>query len=159
MDHGLLARVTRAEPFSRAPALPMQLRESVLANTAFRRVLRTSDVPAPASARLQQVAMSLEPNEAIGWEQHAGVSQIFVVLAGAGRLSLGRAGDALDSREVDARSEPLAAGSVWVVEPHTWHNVRASASAGMKLLTLYTYSDPWSHAYGTVEQTRPVDRM
>jgi mannose-6-phosphate isomerase-like protein (cupin superfamily) len=146
----LLALVTRAEPGAKAPPLPDELERLARANDARVRVLRTPSIE-PESARVQQVAMRLAPGTDIGWEQHEQASQIFVVVAGTGVLRRGRSGDALDTREADATEREVRAGATWLVEPRTWHNVEATSE--LRLVTYYTFTEPWTHAYGSVVNT------
>ena len=134
----------RAEPFPRASPDPSALREAVLANRAYRRVLRTDIDSRARAARVQQVAMYLPHGERLGWETHATTSQLFVVVAGTGSALLGPQPNASS-----ARSFPLAPGSTWVVEPGTYHDVLANGAAG-ETLALFTVYVPAQHEYGEV---------
>ena len=124
----------RTEPFPAGSPDPVALRAAVLRNARYRQVLRTPsarDVPAPG-ARVQQVAMRLAQGGRLGREVHTDTTQIFVVLAGNGLAFL------------DDAQFPIAAGSVWVVEPGTSHDVQA-LSASLALFTVYA---PPHHPYG-----------
>ena len=144
----LYAIVSKSEPFERAPT-PAQLEKAVLDNTAFRRALRTPR-DGDLETRVQQVAMSLTRGEDIGWETHGDVTQVFIVVAGAGTLTRGTPGDPLANAESTAARFEVSAGDTWVIEPSTYHNVTATSST-LKLLTFYT---PPQHHYGTLEQVK-----
>ena len=132
------------EAFGRAPT-PRELAAAVHSNVAFRRVLRTG-------AHVQQVAMTLQPHETIGWERHGDVDQIIVVLEGSGTLLLGETTRSARPRTA-ASSVPLRAGTAptAVIERGTWHDV-AAGSAKMRLVVYYT---PREHAPGTVTVRKP----
>ena len=124
--------------------MPDQLDSAVRSNMAFRRVLFTG-------AHMQQVAMSIAPGESVGWEVHKHTSQYFAVVSGRGIYMRGRGGGGGGATERTAVSEHTA--GKWVVEPGTWHNVRADDDSNLplKLLTIYT---PPHHPPGTVDLTK-----
>ena len=130
------------EPFGEAP-LPGDLAKAVETNDAFRQVLRT---PSSTSvAPVQQVAMTLSAGQAIGWERHDEVTQIFVVYEGSGFLLRGRPRCAFTKSRERAERVPVAKGSTWVIEPRTWHDVEAAPDSTLRLLTMYT---PAKHERG-----------
>ena len=110
------------------------IEELALDNGFFRRVIFTTE-------HSQLVLMSLQPNEEIGREIHAGVDQFFRIERGDARFVFGEG------------EEHLAhAGDAVVVPARTLHNViNASPSEPLKLYTIYS---PPNHPDGTVHRTK-----
>lgn len=106
--------------------------QAVLANTAFRREIYTTE-------RSQIVAMCVQPGEDIGLEVHEGIDQVLFFLEGQGESVLG------------GHRGLVAPGDVVVVPSGTWHNFVNTGPAPMKLYTVYA---PPEHAPGTVHLTK-----
>jgi len=131
----------QSEPFSTSP-MPDELERAVLENTAFRRVLFTSH-RRPSS---QQVAMCIgNESSSIGWEKHDDTVQYFAVIEGSGTLVTSSSSSS--SNKNNAKRVKVSAGSKWLIEPGTWHDVESNGQ--LKLLTIYF---PSHHAPGTVHQ-------
>jgi mannose-6-phosphate isomerase-like protein (cupin superfamily) len=85
--------------------------------------------------------MTLAPGESIGWELHEGVTQMFTVIRGRGTFLRGTPRDATASARDRARVALVHEGSVWSVDPGTYHDVTAAADdtlLPLRLLTMYT---------------------
>ncbi|HVY46304.1 MAG TPA: cupin domain-containing protein [Minicystis sp.] len=106
--------------------------EAARTNDAYRRVLFTG-------ARTQLAVMTIPVGGDIGAELHANVEQIFVVVAGSGKLVLG------------GSERALAPGDVVVVTPGSRHDV---VNDGTEPLRLYTVYAPPNHLDGTVHATK-----
>ena len=133
----------QSEPFSTSP-MPDELERAVLENTAFRRVLFTSH-RRPSS---QQVAMCIgNESSSIGWEKHDDTVQYFAVIEGSGTLVTSSSSSSSSSNKNNAKRVKVSAGSKWLIEPGTWHDVESNGQ--LKLLTIYF---PSHHAPGTVHQ-------
>jgi len=159
------------------PPLPEELHEAVLRNTAFRRVLHT-DRRVPG-AHTQLVAMCVRDDT--GTEAHARTAQYFLVKDGRGTLELARRATARDVAERDrcvlqrasdddggggggdvlvrvTHSVPVQPGSAWLVEPGTYHNVRAEPRRGAPPLRLLTVYYPPHHPDTRVDTTHEAAR-
>lgn len=123
---------------NRAPT-PASLREAVLANKNFYRVLYTTISSAlPTDPRPQMVAMYLKPGESIGWEYHPEGTQTFILYDGSCTATQGVPREPADLSE--RTSAPMVQGDVWMVEQNTYHDVTANSS-GASLLAIYS----WPH--------------
>ena len=113
------------EPFA------IDMWQAVKENDAFRSVLFTGE-------HAQVVAMRLQSGERIGMEVHE-VDQLFFLIEG------------LAAVEVDGTHSVLGPGSILFVPAGSWHDIGATGSGGLRLLTIYA---PPHHAPGTVHRTR-----
>jgi mannose-6-phosphate isomerase-like protein (cupin superfamily) len=112
--------------------------KAVQQNSYFRQVLATG-------AKMQLVAMTLQPGEDIGLEAHADIEQLIKVEAGRATVSLGPSEDKVtEAHEVEA-------GWAVIVPPGTWHNVVNRGEGELRLSTIYA---PPEHPEGTVHRTK-----
>jgi mannose-6-phosphate isomerase-like protein (cupin superfamily) len=100
-------------------------------NELFRSVLFTGE-------HAQVVAMTLCPGESIGEEVHE-VDQLFVLIEG------------LAAVDVNGARSVLGPGALVYVPAGCSHDIGATGSGGLRLLTIYA---PPQHAPGTVHRTR-----
>lgn len=103
-----------------------------LVNTAFRRVIDTTD-------RSQLVLMCVPAGGEIGEETHTDTDQILVFVNGHG--------EAVFANE----RRPVSKGVVVVVPAGTQHNFLANAGEKLQLFTIYT---PPHHRANTVHATK-----
>lgn len=106
--------------------------QAALANTAFRRVLYTTE-------RSQVVLMCVQPGEDIGLEAHEGHDQVLYFLEGHGESLLG------EHRGL------IGPGDVAIVPSGVYHNFVNTGTVPLKLYTVYA---PPEHAPGTVHLTK-----
>lgn len=111
------------------------LKHTAKDNENFRQVLFTGE-------HSQLVVMSIEPDEDIGLETHAGVDQILYAVDGEGTAI------------VDGQAYQFEKGDVVCVPAGAKHNIVAGGDEPLKLFTIYS---PPQHAPGTVEETKPVE--
>lgn len=107
--------------------------EEVVGNTNFRKVLYTGQY-------LQLVAMTLQPKEEIGEEDHEGHDQFFHFVSGIGEVLIG-----------ETKYE-VVAGDMVIVPSGEVHNVTNTSET--EILELYTTYSPPEHADGTVHATK-----
>jgi mannose-6-phosphate isomerase-like protein (cupin superfamily) len=95
----------------------------------FRRVLCTTK-------QEQYVAMTLRPADRdLGRERHEGTTITYYVLSGRGEISHG-------APRKHQHWKALTAGTIAIVSPDSWHNVRIQDDAQEPLVFLATYSPP-----------------
>lgn len=107
--------------------------EVVAGNSNFRKVLYTG-------AHLQLVAMTLQPNEDIGEEDHEGHDQFFHFVSGEGEVLVGET------------TYQVTAGDVVIVPSGVLHNVTNTSDSAV--LELYTTYSPPEHADGVIHSTK-----
>jgi quercetin dioxygenase-like cupin family protein len=111
----------------------VMVREDLINNNAFRRVLYTGE-------QQQYVAMALRPGENIGLEQHENATQTVIAVDGKGEAI------------VADETEPLDAGKAVLIEPGTFHDVTADDNSWLRLLVIYS---PPLHPIGEIQYRKP----
>ncbi len=101
-------------------------------NRDFRRVVYTAP-------HIQVVLMSVSAGEEIGEEVHDEHDQMFLIIAGEGKVSVG------------SEKIPAHVGDLIVVPARVYHNVK---SLGPEDLKLYSFCAPPHHEQGTVHPTK-----
>lgn len=109
------------------------IEEATLENPYYRRVLATTST-------MQLVLMTLSPQQEIGMEFHAGITQFI-------RIEKGR-GVAI----VNGKSYQLMDGVYIIIPPYTWHNIINTATT--EELKLYTLYSPPEHDPAEIEPTK-----
>ncbi len=107
--------------------------KEVVGNTNFREVLYTG-------SQIQLVAMTLQPQEEIGLEDHEGHDQFFHFVSGVGQVLIGET------------TYDVVAGDMVIVPSGATHNVTNTSEADV--LELYTMYAPPEHADGVVHSTK-----
>jgi mannose-6-phosphate isomerase-like protein (cupin superfamily) len=107
--------------------------DAVVGNTNFRKVLYTG-------SQVQLVAMTLQPKEDIGAEDHEGHDQFFHVVSGVGQALVGET------------TYEIAAGDMVIVPSGVMHNVTNTSET--EVMELYTTYSPPEHADGVVHATK-----
>ncbi len=105
---------------------------AVSENTDFRRVVYTAP-------HIQVVLMNVPAGEEIGEEVHEEHDQMFLVVAGEGKISIG------------AEKIPAHVGELVIIPAGVYHNVK---SIGPEDLKLYSFCAPPHHAPNTVHPTK-----
>jgi len=103
-------------------------REEAISNQDFRRVIFTA-------SHVQIVLIRIPAGEEIGEEVHDEHDQIFVVVAGEGKVLLGK------------EQVPIKGGDTIVIPVKVYHNVK---SLGPSDLKLYSFCSPPHHPPGLV---------
>lgn len=106
-------------------------------NTNFRLVMNTTEKD------FQIVAMSLKPNENIGFEIHQDTSQMFYVLSGMGIAY------------IDGETVAINTGDIVVAERGESHDIINAGTKELKLLTVYSQQE---HSKGKVQELKEEDR-
>lgn len=109
------------------------IEEAVLSTTDFRKVLYTGE-------KVQLVAMTLQPREDIGAEDHDGHDQFFHIVSGEGEVQIGE--------DVHV----VTGGDLVVIPSGVLHNVTNTSDS--ELMRMYTTYSPAEHADGTVHATK-----
>jgi mannose-6-phosphate isomerase-like protein (cupin superfamily) len=107
--------------------------EVVAGNPNFRQTLYTGQ-------HLQLVAMTLQPAEDIGEEDHEGHDQFFHFVSGVGEVLVGET------------TYQVTGGDVVIVPSGVLHNVTNTSAS--EVLELYTTYSPPEHADGTMHATK-----
>lgn len=111
----------------------LNIEQTTLANTDYRRVLYTSHYT-------QLVVMSLEPGVEIGNEIH-GLDQFIRLEAGEAEVIL----------QNGAERRTVKAEEAIIIPAGTWHNIINTGKETVKLYTLYS---PPAHLKETVQKTK-----
>ena len=106
-------------------------------NTNFRLVMNTTEKD------FQIVAMSLKPNENIGFEIHQDTSQMFYVLSGMGIAY------------IDGETVAINTGDIVVAERGESHDIINVGTKELKLLTVYSQQE---HSKGKVQELKEEGR-
>lgn len=106
-------------------------------NTNFRLVLNTTEKD------FQVVAMSLKPNENIGFEVHQDTSQMFYVVSGRGIAY------------IDGETVPINIGDIVIAERDESHDIINTGTKELKLLTIYSQQE---HSKGKVQELKEEGR-
>ena len=110
--------------------------DGVTQNTNFRNVLYTG-------SQLQLVAMTLQPNEDIGEEDHDGHDQFFHIVSGTGEV------------KINETLYQVAAGDLIVIPSGALHNVTNTSDT--EVLQVYTMYAPPEHQDKLVNATKPQE--
>ena len=101
-------------------------------NNDFRKVVYTAH-------HIQVVMMSVPAGEEIGEEVHDEHDQMFVIIAGEGKVMLGK-------EHIAVRP-----GDIVVIPAMTYHNVKSLGPVDLKL---YSFCAPPHHPVGTLHRTK-----
>lgn len=112
-----------------------ELRQEVLDNTDYRRVVSTTST-------MQLVMMSLKPGEDIELEKHSNTTQFIYVEQGFAEVQIGKKAP---------NFELVGTGCAIIIRPNVWHRVICpiESETNLKMFTLYS---PPEHPPGKVQQ-------
>lgn len=100
--------------------------------TAYERGITNTKPKLATELREEDMSMFflyLAPGESLGEESHPDATQFFMVLSGSGEATIG------------GKADIISLNSMFYVPKNTLHNVKASISESLRMLTIYSKKD------------------